>query len=184
MVKKQSDLTKLAEDAAELGSASPATDGTKKSLVEEIAIELQRPNLEGMVTELALVDQAVADVRVNVLDQTWSLDEIDKFRSARRNDLKAAMNQEERSKVVSEETNWVAEVSPSFSETWNIAVLKATLPPEQVAQIIVEQVDAKMLNALISRGAISREVLEKAGAVEKKVRSVSLRLKPREANGS
>lgn len=169
----------VAEAAA--GLTEPATPA---AIGEVVASELQRPDLEGLVQELALIDQAIAGIKITVFEQTWTLPELEKFRDTRRGTLKDGMNQEQRSKVIDEETNWAAEVTPSFSEVWNAGVLKTKLTVEQVAQVIIESVDVTMLKALIKRGAISLEALEAAGAVKKEIRSVSLKLRPRaEGNG-
>jgi hypothetical protein len=190
MAKKNGNAaTAVAAAAAGLTEEAPAAgpvdgDGPAGSVGEVVAAELQRPDLEGMVQELALIDQAIAGIQITVLDQTWTLTELEKFRSKRRETLKVGMNQEKRSKVVDEETNWVGEAVPSFSEVWSASILRNQLTIEQIAQVIIESVDVTMLKALIKRGAISLEKLEAAGAVTKELRSVSLHVKPREANGT
>lgn len=94
-----------------------------------------------------------------------------------RDRLKKLMMSQQTARAVDEVSQRVAEVTATFSDVWHPDVLEPLLTPTQRVRCIVKAVSVAAVAELIKLGALSRAALEAAGAVTKKPRSVSLRVK-------
>lgn len=91
-----------------------------------------------------------------------------------RDRIKKAMSQQGKDKAIDELSNWAAVLRPSFSDVWDPVKFKKATKEDQRQGCIVEVVDVKAVAELVEIGALSRARLEKAGAVTKRLRAVSL----------
>lgn len=128
------------------------------------------PNLPNVINRLAAIDEEL--VSRGIVELTQERDQL-------REELKAIMIDGEVLEVFDEASNFEAVLQPSFSKTYNIPRLRAALMPGHHAQVIIETVDAKVLADLVRMGVTTWAGLEKAGAMGKGLRSVSLIVRPR-----
>jgi len=95
-----------------------------------------------------------------------------------RTTLKDAMIAEELLTVIDEASGYEAKLSPSTSEVYDPVILRTALLPGHAQLVIKETVDGKALESLIRMGVTTRTTLEKMGAISKKLKSVSLLVRP------
>jgi hypothetical protein len=83
--------------------------------------------------------------------------------------------------VFDEASGYEAKLQPSTTTTYDIFRLRGALMPGHLKLVVKETVDGKALADLIRMGVTTQTHLEKSGAIQKVLKSVSLIVKPRKA---
>jgi hypothetical protein len=132
--------------------------------------ELTSDELSQMVARLAEIEASLTSMGAYAL-----LDEKETLRGK----LKEAMGRQQRPKVIDEVTNSEGVLQPSFSKVWDPIALRPMLKTKQQrTSCIIETVDGKAVEALIKLGVFRERDLEDTGALVRRLRSVSLLVRP------
>ncbi|MDR7574200.1 MAG: hypothetical protein QN194_14910 [Armatimonadota bacterium] len=115
--------------------------------------------------------------RIEALLERSGVSDLLSRRDELREKLKEMMGRERLERVVDEISGYEAVVVPSFTDVWDVAGLEERLTPEQRRAVLT--VDRRAVEELIRSGALSRAQLEVDGVVTRRLRSVSLHVRPR-----
>lgn len=146
-------------------SVSDSPDNT-----ESTTSDTEPPTFEGLVQRLAEIEDEL---------NSRGIVELLKEKDTLRTELKDAMIAAEELEIYDEVSGYEAKLQPSTTVSYDIPRLKSALIPAHVKLVIRETVDGKKLEELIRMGVTTRTHLEKAGAVGKTLKSVSLIVKQR-----